>query len=276
MASPCELIIETDDNNEANIIGKMVANEVWRIEDKYSRYNRNSECYKINNSNGESVPIDNETYLLLNFAQTCFELSGGLFDITSGVLRRAWIFDGSDNIPLQQQISPLLNLVGWNKVRYTDKEITLAANMEIDFGGIGKEYAVDKALAVVKSNTNKPTLINLGGDLAATSSRKNNEPWQIGIEHPGFVDSKKMVVSLSKGALATSGDAKRFLLKNNIRYSHIVNAHTGWPIEHAPKSITVTAPKCIQAGILATLALLQGVNAEKFLQEQSIKFWAIR
>ena len=85
-----------------------------------------------------------------------------------------------------------------------------------------------------------------------------------------------MVVSLMQGALATSGDAKRFLLKDNIRYSHILNAKTGWPIVQAPRSITVVAPQCIQAGILATLALMQGEQAEHFLTEQNIKFWAIR
>ena len=85
-----------------------------------------------------------------------------------------------------------------------------------------------------------------------------------------------MVVSLLKGALATSGDAKRFLFKDNVRYSHILNAKTGWPVVQAPRSITVVAPQCIQAGILATLALMQGPQAEDFLTEQEIKFWAIR
>lgn len=98
----------------------------------------------------------------------------------------------------------------------------------------------------------------------------------MGIEHPDFKNSKTMVVSLYKGALATSGDAKRFLLKNGKRYSHILNAKNGWPIENAPSSMTIAAPQCIQAGILATLSLLQGLNAEKFLDEQDVKYWAVR
>ena len=148
--------------------------------------------------------------------------------------------------------------------------------MEIDFGGIGKEYAVDRSIILINALTKQPVLVNLGGDLATNAARKNGEPWQVGVEHPGFVDKKTMVVSLFKGALATSGDAKRFLQKNGKRYSHIINAKTGWPIDKAPRSITVSAPQCIQAGLLATLAQMQGENAEQFLSEQEIKHWAIR
>ena len=117
--------------------------------------------------------------------------------------------------------------------------------------------------------------------MCATSSQKNNQPWQVGVEcldYIGLKTEKKntMVVSLLQGALATSGDANRFLLKKGKRYSHILNAKTGWPIENAPQSMTVVAPQCIQAGILATLALLHGFDAEAFLTEQNIKHWAIR
>ncbi|MFT6248479.1 MAG: thiamine biosynthesis lipoprotein [Cognaticolwellia sp.] len=276
MASPCEVLIANSDNQLALNLGERIANEVWRIEDKYSRYNPSSVCSAINNSIGIPIAIDQETYLLLNFADTCYELSEGLFDITSGVLRQVWQFDGSNNVPSPDQVAHTLVNIGWDKVSYDEQQITLPANMEVDFGGIGKEYAVDRAMIIANEFTNLPVLVNLGGDLAANKPRKINMPWQVGIEHPGFVEHKTMVVSLMQGALATSGDAKRFLLKDNIRYSHILNAKTGWPIVQAPRSITVVAPQCIQAGILATLALMQGEQAEYFLTEQNIKFWAIR
>jgi thiamine biosynthesis lipoprotein len=105
-------------------------------------------------------------------------------------------------------------------------------------------------------------------------------PWQVAIEHPDVVSTDKynvdMIVSLRSGALATSGDSRRYLIKHGQRYGHVLNAKTGWPIEHAPRSITVVAPQCIQAGILATMALLQGKQAEQFLSEQDVKFWARR
>ena len=281
MASQCEIIVETSDKRLAKKLGDKLAAEVWRIEDKYSRYNNSSVCSKINQSNGKAIAIDNETFLLLNFADTCYQLSDGLFDITSGVLRRVWRFDCTDNIPTATQVAEVIPCVGWDKVNYNDKSITLLSNMELDFGGIGKEYAVDRAIVLAKQITDKPVLVNLGGDLAVTGPRANNETWKVAIEHPD-VDSRgennnvDMVVALNSGALATSGDARRYLIKNGQRYGHILNAKTGWPIEHAPRSITVVAPQCIQAGILATLALLQGNEAEEFLTEQDIKYWSRR
>jgi len=276
MASACEIIVEIDDQLFANKIGKTVSDEVWRIEDKYSRYNPESLCSQINQSNGKPITIDDETFALLNFADTCYQLSDGVFDLTSGVLRKVWRFDCSDNIPSIKSIAKTMENVGWQKVEYDDKKIILPKNMEIDFGGFGKEYAVDRSILLINALTKQPVLVNLGGDLATNAARKNGEPWQVGVEHPGFVDKKTMVVSLFKGALATSGDAKRFLQKNGKRYSHILNAITGWPIDKAPRSITVSAPQCIQAGLLATLAQMQGENAEQFLSEQEIKHWAIR
>ena len=281
MASPCEVIIQSTDKQLAAKLGENIATEVWRIEDKYSRYNQRSVCSAINNNAGHSVTIDEETYLLLNFAEQCYQLSDGLFDISSGVLRKLWSFQGAQvsnvNFPTIDRVEQILSNVGWRKVTFDPKQITLSKGMEIDFGGIGKEYAVDRSIILAKKLTNMPTLVNLGGDLAVTCSRLNNEPWQVAIEHPDEENNlTDMIVSLKSGALATSGDARRFLLNDGKRYSHILNAKTGWPIKEAPRSITVVAPQCIQAGILATLALLQGAHAEQFLKEQEIKFWARR
>ncbi|MBA6390610.1 FAD:protein FMN transferase [Colwellia sp. BRX10-3] len=276
MASPCEVLVASNDSKLALTLGRLIADEVWRIEDKYSRYQPTSVCSAINNSRGKSIPIDQETYLLLNFADTCYQLSEGVFDITSGVLQKIWQFDGSSNIPCAAEVKKSLENIGWLNVSFDEQYIIMPENMEVDFGGIGKEYAVDRAMIIANEFTELPVLVNLGGDLAANKPRKVNVPWQVGIEHPGFIERKPMVVSLLQGALATSGDAKRFLLKDNVRYSHILNAKTGWPIVQAPRSITVVAPQCIQAGILATLALMQGAQAESFLTEQEIKFWAIR
>jgi len=283
MACSCEVLIQTSDKNLAKQVGLCVSDEVWRIEDKYSRYDRQSICSQINTSEGRKVSIDEETYLLLNFAEQCYQLSDGLFDISSGVLRKVWAFGGlsceCQHFPNQGDINNILSFVGWHKVIYDRHSITLPNNMQIDFGGIGKEYAVDRCILLAKQLTDKPLLVNLGGDLAVTGPREENQPWQVAIENPKSNKPEKkqdMIIAINQGALATSGDAKRFLIKDGIRYGHILNAKTGWPVAEAPRSITTVAPQCIQAGILATLALLQGKDAESFLTEQEITFWARR
>ena len=100
-------------------------------------------CKKI--CNNHIIHVDEETALLLNFADKCYVMSGGMFDVSSGILRRAWHFDGSDRIAEQSEIDKLLPFVGWEKVRWRQPIISLPMGMELDFGGIGKEYAVDKA-----------------------------------------------------------------------------------------------------------------------------------
>ncbi len=283
MASPCEVIIQTQDKRLALQVAQCVSREVWRIEDKYSRYDERSICSQLNSSAGEKVAIDEETFLLLNFAEQCYQLSDGLFDLSSGVLRKVWSFDGASgecqHFPDASEVGQLLRLVGWNSVVYDQKTITLPPSMELDFGGIGKEYAVDRSILLAKKLTDEPMLVNLGGDLAVTGPRLNSQPWQVAIEHPdcdALGQPQDMIVALKQGALATSGDARRYLIKEGVRYGHVLNAKTGWPIINAPRSITTVAPQCIQAGILATLALLQGEHAEQFLTEQDITFWARR
>ena len=277
MASPCEVLVETDDRTQAEELLHIVMTEAHRIEQKFSRYRSDNIVYQINSNRGNPINVDPETAQLLNFAQQLFELSDGLFDITSGVLREAWHFDGSDHVPDPEKIALLLNRVGWDKVSWTGESLTMLDKMQIDFGGIGKEYAVDRAVLLIKQHSPLPCLVNFGGDLAITETRKNDKVWQIGIESVNQLNkSSEHVLELKRGALATSGDVRRFLLKDGVRYGHILNPKTGWPIQNAPRSVTVAAGTCTEAGMLSTLGMLQGKSCESFLTEEKIQFWCMR
>jgi len=304
MASHCEVLIDTYNKNLAQQITDVVAHEVTRIEHKYSRYRDSSLLQRINR--GGTVQVDSETAQLLDYANQLFQLSEGRFDITSGVLRRAWHFDGSSNIPSKNDVKALLPFIGWDKVMWNTHapQIKLAKGMEIDFGGIGKEYAADRAAysilalltsqsSIVTDNTaqNTSVLINLGGDLSVTGPRTNGEGWQVGIGatlppqkgaqtgpppvgtlHPSSPPS----FTVTHGGIATSGDAHRFLEKDGVRYSHVIDPRTGWPVVGAPASVTVHADTCTDAGMLSTLALLHGPDAEDFLQAQDVPFWCLK
>jgi len=212
---------------------------------------------------------------LLDYAAQLFELSDGKFDVTSGVLRRAWRFDGSDRVPSRAAVDALLPLVGWRKVRWRAPELTPLPGMEIDLGGIGKEYAVDRAAALVRPLSAR-CLLNFGGDLLALGPQAEGRPWRVGVESLHDSTAAARQIELVTGALATSGDARRFLRKDGKRYSHILDPTTGWPVEDAPRSVTVAASTCTQAGMLATLALLRGRDAEAFLAAQGAQYWALR
>ncbi|MCA9753858.1 MAG: FAD:protein FMN transferase [Gemmatimonadetes bacterium] len=276
MASPCEILIEDRDSRRASALLETVSREAWRIEAKFSRYREDSVVQRINRSGGEPLELDPETARLLDFAARCHELSGGAFDVTSGVLRRAWRFDGSDRVPDAARVEELLPLIGWHRVGWTSPRLVLPAGMEIDLGGVGKEYAVDRALELARAGTREPVLVNFGGDLAVSGARRDGRPWRVGIESLKHAENADRELELSSGALATSGDANRFLLRNGVRYSHVLDPRTGWPVPDAPRSVTVLAGNCTEAGLLATLALLQGAGAEEFLREQGVSSWCLR
>ena len=276
MASPCEVLVEGDDRQSAEQATRIAAEEARRIEQKFSRYLPDSVVSRINRCEGE-VEVDVETARLLDFAAALFDLSGGKFDITCGVLRRAWIFDGSDRVPAAETVTAARRHVGWERVAWRQGRVRLERGMEIDFGGIGKEYAVDSAARLVaQALPDRSCLVNFGGDLAVTVPRAKSGVWRVGIEDSRMDGAARTVVSLMTGGLATSGDARRYLLKDGVRYAHILDPSTGWPVRNAPRSVTVAAGTCTDAGMLATLAMLQGADAEPFLTAQNVPYWVQR
>jgi FAD:protein FMN transferase len=143
--------------------------------------------------------------------------------------------------------------------------------MELDLGGIGKEYAVDRCAQLCGQTSSASILINFGGDMYISGPRHGKSEWVIGINDPyGKGDQHAGILRLHRGGVATSGATRRFLLKDGVRYSHILDPHTGWPVPDGPRSVTVATQTCIEAGMLATFAMLQGPGAEDFLKEQHV------
>lgn len=294
MASPCELLIDLPASAQALVeqLAQQAVIETWRIEHKYSRYCPGNWHDQLHQRPDQWQSLDAESARLIAFADQAWQISGGLFDITSGVLRKVWRFDGSDRLPKAEQIEALLPAIGWHKLRWQAAQedadgrkaaqLYLPTGMELDFGGIGKEYAVDRvlglALALLQHAPPKigySLLVNFGGDIACSGPRVNNTAWKVAIEAPDRQQQSAALLNLSGGALATSGDSQRFLLKDGKRYSHLLNPQTGWPIANAARSITVAAPTCSQSGLIASLALLQGAGADAFLQQAGLKYWLL-
>lgn len=276
MANPCDIFIEHKDKKSVQQAIRLMANEVWRIEQKYSRYLEGSTLDHINKAGGNAIAIDNETYHLLQLAEVLWQESSGQFDITSGIFRKLWTFDQQQALPTQQQLDELLTHVGWQHLKYDQQHITLPQGMQIDFGGIGKEYAADLCAALSPKALGHSILVNLGGDVVAKGARVDNTPWKIGIETKAGGGKVWKQIPLSQGAIATSGDVYKSILHNGKRYGHIINALTGFPVTHSPRTVTVAAPNCTEAGMLSTLAILQGENAETFLQEKERPYWVQR
>lgn len=258
--------------------------EVHRIEKKFSRYREDSIISRINNAAGkDTVEVDEETASLLDFSGQLWSLSDGLFDVTSGVLRHAWDFKNG-KIPGPANLDRLLALVGWRQLQREGNQVRLnLPGMELDFGGFGKEYAVDRAATVLKSHGIDHALINLGGDLYASGERGLPEiegaAWQIEIQHPrpdaAHPDAPLAFLPLAFGGLATSGDYERFFVSDGERYCHILNPVTGWPVTHW-QSISVLAVNTTTAGALSTIAMLKGSDAIGWLTAQNAQYLAVQ
>lgn len=275
MASPCEVLLDTRDAEFAAELAGAAAAEAWRIEAKFSRYRAESIVSVINGSAGNTVLVDAETAALLDYAAQCHRLSEGRFDITSGILRRCWTFDGSDRIPDPAEVAALMPLVGFHRVQWQSPRIVVPAGMELDFGGFGKEYAVDRVLDILAQRFSGAVLVNFGGDLAANRAPPDG-PWRVGVERPDTERETRLLLELTQGGLATSGDTHRFLERDGIRYGHILDVRTGWPVAEVPRSVTVAAGSCVSAGMLATFAMLHGADAESFLDGQGALYWCLR
>lgn len=258
MASRCELLIEGFDPHGAAAALAAAEAEVRRIEAKYSRYRSDSLVAAINRAAGsDAILLDEETASLVDFAAQCWRESEGRFDPTSGVLRRAWDFTAAAP-PRASAIERLLPLIGWSQVEWSRPRLRLPRpSMELDFGGFGKEYAVDRASAVLIEHGASHALVNLGGDVRAIGTRADGSPWQVGIRHPRRAGATIASMALADAALATSGDYERYLEHDGQRYSHLLDPRTGWPVEGA-QSASVVAPVCLVAGALASMAMLDG------------------
>jgi thiamine biosynthesis lipoprotein len=275
MASRCELRIGAPDAQAAERLAQQAIAEVRRIETKYSRYRPDSIVSRINAAaGGEAVHCDDETMSLMGYAAALHGASDGLFDITSGVLRRAWDFR-QPKVPAAQVLRPLLALVGWSKVECGGQEVRLRqAGMEIDFGGFGKEYAADRAAALLADAGVRHGYVNLGGDMRFIGPELDGRPWSIGIQDPRDPNGVIASIPVSSGALATSGDYERFFEIDGRRYCHILDPRDGMPVRYW-RSVSVLAPMAIAAGSCSTITMLKQRDGVDFLNASEMGYLAV-
>ncbi|WP_299795518.1 FAD:protein FMN transferase [uncultured Shewanella sp.] len=277
MASPCELLIATRDEKMASSMMKLASGEAARIELKFSRFIEGNLLWRLNHTGGKASGIDGETANLLQFARQCYQFSDGRFDISAGPLMALWRFDGGE-VPAAGAIERVMALVDFSRVNFNEHQLQLPAGMSLDFGGIAKEYAVDRvAYLLAEQWPETSVLVNFGGDIACPVAKgEDSPPWQVGIENPQRLDSAAALLEIRQGALATSGDTRRFIERDGQRFGHIIDPQTGYPVVKAPRSVTVLAPNCVTAGMLATMAMLEGEHAEAFLRQQEVAFKCFR
>ena len=277
MASTHELTLGADDESRARRAADAAIADVVRIEAKYSRFRYDSVVAAIDRAaGGAPVEIDAETAALLRYADACHAASRGRFDITSGVLRRAWDFKRvPPRVPDAREVEALRPLVDWPSVEWSGRAIRLPrAGMQLDLGGIGKEYAADRVATIAIDAGIAHGFVNLAGDVRAWGGRPDGAPWRVGIRHPREDGATIGGIDVADGAVATSGDYERFVIVDGVRYCHILDATTGWPVVHW-RSMSVVAPLCVVAGSGATVGMLLGADAPAWLDAQGLAWLGV-
>lgn len=264
MGCPCEIGVFSPDLETAHRAIAGAEKEIHRLDQKYSHFKKDSFISQLQATARQAggVTVDAETSALLDYAATQFELSEGLFDITAGRLSRLW--HERDNLPSQTDLSEALRFTGWRKLQWRHQRLILPAGMQLELGGLVKEYAADRAALLLKRFKMHSAFVELGGDIHVTGPHPDGKPWNMGIRKPDYQQQKKgqaiASIPIHDGGLATSGDYERSNLINGKRYGHIINPKTGWPV-NSFQSVSVLAPSCLLAGSISTLAMLMAPKA---------------
>lgn len=241
------------------------------FEGRYSRFRPESIVSRINSFAGTSwVEVDAEMEEMLDICAELHRMTGGILDVTAGPLIRLWDYHNPAAVlPDAARVKEVRELVGWTKVQRAPGRIFLPrAGMALDFGGWGKEWAVDAVAQLAASFGISQVLVDFGHDIRCIGNPPGRPAWHVGLEDPAQPGTHRGSVALLAGkGIASSGDYLRGFTRDGRRYGHIVDPRTGEPVAHDCRQVTVISGSCLQAGILSTTAFILGpVAGLEFIQ----------
>ena len=257
----CKIKFSPLDSINHEIISSEIISWVDHFEKRYSRYLAKSWLSSVNKSAGiKAVRFSDEDQLILSAAQYSFFKSNRAIDPSCLPLTLLWQKAKDQNhLPKDSIIHQAKDLVNWNKVILKENEIFLPdQGMGLDFGGFGKEFAVDQVSQKLKTLSCKNYLIDFGGDIFAAGYSAEDYGWKVGIERPEGGEKPTFVLNLSNQALATSGNYRKYFDLNGKRYGHTIDHRTGYPTIHSELSASVISPSCLTSGIISTSCLMVG------------------
>ncbi len=244
---------------------KAAFGEFQRLHTLTNNFDENSQLSKINQMAGkEKVAVDPTLVDIIRFSKDVSDKLGDSFDITIGPLTKLWgIGQKGEYVPTQAEIDKVLPLVNYHLVEVDTNANTVylpKTGMMLDLGSIAKGYATDLAIEKLKALGISSALVNAGGNVRVIGNKPDGKPWRIGIQHPRDTDGISGKLALTEwDTMETSGDYQRFIMKDGIRYSHILNPRTGWqPREVA--SVTMVNSSSTYGDILSKPIFVLGVQ----------------
>ncbi len=263
LGTMCEVQYACDDAAVAAGFEKRALEWVLAFEAKYSRFRADSLVSRINAAAGRAwVEIDAEMEQMLKLCDTLVFLTQGIIDPTILPLMEVWDYKRPRTaLPADEDIARARSRVGWSKVQREPGRVHLPEpGMALDFGGFGKEYAVDLVAQIAADMGIVNVLVDFGHDLRTGGQPPGRPAWHIGLEDPKQPEKHDgSIAAAGSRGIASSGDYLRSFTLGGRRYGHIVDPRTGWPVANGCLQATAIANTCLHAGVLATTAFVLGV-----------------
>ncbi|WP_026998989.1 FAD:protein FMN transferase [Eisenibacter elegans] len=234
-----------------------------------STYDPKSEISRFNQGMSHTFGCPH-FYQVLEASRKIYEQSGGAFDPTVGPLVNAWGFGFKQEVqPDSLVIDSLLQLVGFDKISFDQKQVRKSQpGIVIDFNSIAPGYAVDLVAEMFEAKGIQNYMIEISGEVRCKGVNKDGKPWGIAIVNPVQQDDFQAIIPLSNRALVTSGNYRKFYVKDGVKYSHTIDPKTGYPVQHSLLSATVLAPDATTADAMATVLMVLGLEeGKKFLEK---------
>jgi thiamine biosynthesis lipoprotein len=265
MGTLITITLYTPDQTAAKAAAGAAFQRIDALEDIMSDYQADSEVMRLcDQPFGTPVPVSMELFDVLQRAQKVSRLSDGAFDVTVGPYIRLWRFARKRKVlPTPAEIAAAGAAVGWQKLRLDARKRTvtlLVPNMRLDLGGIGKGYAADAALRILKGRGIGRALVAASGDIAIGNPPPGERGWKVGIApFDGDTNKASRTLLLCNAGISTSGDTEQFIEINGVHYSHIVNPATGLGLTNRIQA-TIIAPDATTTDSLDTTVSLLGVQ----------------
>jgi FAD:protein FMN transferase len=263
LGTDCAFQFRCEDNKTALQFVADALGWLSAFEAKFSRFKPDSMLSKINQAAGkEWVSVDQEMEKMLDLADVMQRLTEGVLDAATLPLTKVW--DSKvvhERLPSDDEIAKAMSLSNWSDVHRKPGKVFLSREgMGLDFGGFGKEYAVDQVIAIAKQHGIQDILVDLGRDIFAIGGNGVHPFWHVGIQDGIKTDQCVSRLAVSGYAVCASGDYARRFEHNGVRYGHILDRRTGWPVRHGLRAVTVIAPSCLLAGIYSTCVFILGLR----------------
>lgn len=236
--------------------------EIKRIESLISSWDSNSQTSNvIRNAGIKPVKVDQELFNLIRRSIKISNLTHGAFDISYASMDKIWKFDGSMKVmPDSASVKASVSKINYENIILDAKQQTVflkEKGMKIGFGAIGKGYAANKALALMAKMNLDGALVNASGDLISWGKDEGDKDWKIGISNPKNKDQIYSWLTIGETAVVTSGNYEKFVEFDGVKYSHIIDPRSGYPVKGL-SSVTIICPNAELADALATSVFVLG------------------